>query len=416
MPKKTEIIICEWLKWGEKYLKTDLTYFAKGGFWLGSGFGVSMISTFILSLAFANLLPQESYGIYKYIFSLVGIAGSFYLTGLSTIVSRSVSRGFEGTLFAAVKTSLKWSFIPTIISLSISIFYFYNGNYVLGGAMLIPTLTNPFSNSYSMYSAFLVGKKEFKTTTYYSTISNYFINASLIISLFFTQNPAYIIAVYFIMQMLLVVFFYLLTIKKYSPSKDVEKGAIVYGKHLSVMSVLGTISSNIDKILVFHYLGAAPLAIYSIASAPVDQINALFKQTTHLFMPKISSQNKEEVKKNLPGKSMMLTVIMIVPTIVYILLIPYFYKIFFPKYVSSIIYSQFLALTLLTYPKKPLNIAIVAHGDKKINYFLSVFNPMVLLILKIILLPIWGLTGAIAAEVISPFIYMFVNLYILRRI
>ena len=70
-------LVLPWFHWGEKYLKTDLVYLSRGGFWLSIGQGVAMLSGFFLSTAFANLLPKESFGTYKFILSGVAILGIF---------------------------------------------------------------------------------------------------------------------------------------------------------------------------------------------------------------------------------------------------------------------------------------------------------------------------------------------------
>ena len=50
------------LRWSERFTKTDMVYLAKGSFWMmAKQVGVSIIS-FGLAIAFANLLPQETYG------------------------------------------------------------------------------------------------------------------------------------------------------------------------------------------------------------------------------------------------------------------------------------------------------------------------------------------------------------------
>ncbi len=58
--------ICNFLRWSEKYIKTDMIYLVKGGFWLTLGQIISSVSSLLLVIAFANLLPKETYGIYKY--------------------------------------------------------------------------------------------------------------------------------------------------------------------------------------------------------------------------------------------------------------------------------------------------------------------------------------------------------------
>ena len=71
------------LRKSERYFKTDMVYVARGGFWVTAGNIVSALAAFGLAVAYANLLPKESYGTYKYILSLAGIIGAFSLTGLA---------------------------------------------------------------------------------------------------------------------------------------------------------------------------------------------------------------------------------------------------------------------------------------------------------------------------------------------
>ena len=64
MPLKQRIY--KGLKWSQKYTQTDMVYLAKGGFWLGMGQIITGLASFLLTLAFANLVPKETFGTYKH--------------------------------------------------------------------------------------------------------------------------------------------------------------------------------------------------------------------------------------------------------------------------------------------------------------------------------------------------------------
>jgi len=53
--------IYQYLRWSERYTKTGMVYVAEGGFWLILGQIVSVFSTLLLPIIFANLLPKESF-------------------------------------------------------------------------------------------------------------------------------------------------------------------------------------------------------------------------------------------------------------------------------------------------------------------------------------------------------------------
>src|SRR3989338_3126996 len=106
--------ILEFLKWSERYTKTDMRYASMGMFWILLGkAGLSLISLATMT-AFAHWLPKETYGTYQFIISLFGIAGIFTLSGISTALVGSIAQKKEGTLLAAVKEKIKWGSLGSL--------------------------------------------------------------------------------------------------------------------------------------------------------------------------------------------------------------------------------------------------------------------------------------------------------------
>ena len=99
--------ITSFLLWSQKYTKADMLYIAKGGFWVMFGQGMNAILSLGLLVAFANFLPKETYGTYRYILSIAGMLSIFTLTGMNSAVSRSVARGSIGILNQTVNYQLK---------------------------------------------------------------------------------------------------------------------------------------------------------------------------------------------------------------------------------------------------------------------------------------------------------------------
>src|SRR5688572_902048 len=116
------------LRWSEKYLKTDMVYLAKGGFWLTLGQAVSSAAGVLLIIGFANLLPKEAYGTYKYVLSIAGVLAAFSLTGMSVAVTQAVARGMDGMLRVAAKIQLRWGLLVTLAASAFGIYYLANGN------------------------------------------------------------------------------------------------------------------------------------------------------------------------------------------------------------------------------------------------------------------------------------------------
>ncbi len=388
------------LRGSESFLKTDMIYLAKGGFWLSLSQGVAMLAGFFISIAFANLFPKESFGNYKFILSMVAILGAFSFTGLNTSVVQSAARGFGGSLRQSFRINLKWSIGAVLGGLGLSIYYYINGNTLLSFSFLLAGLLSPLTASAGLYSAYLMGKEDFRRSTFYSTIRNIIPALALILALLLTKSLGIIIAVYFVVGAFVPLFLYHRTKRAYQNENKKEDPELVsYGGHLSAMEIIGSIANYLDKILIFHYLGAAPLAIYAFAIAPVEQLQGGKKILSTLIMPKISGRPFEELQESGPRKALLLTVYALGLALLWVIFAPYFYRFFFPQYLDSVFYSQIYSFTLLAVSGTIFNETLQAHKKKKELYLHRTIIPVVQIGLFFILLPSFGLMGLIITHV-----------------
>lgn len=398
------------LRQSEKWTKTDMVYLAKGGFWISAGKVVASAASFALSVAFANLISQENYGIYKYITSAAGVLAIFALTGMENSLTRSVARGYDGSLFKALKEKIRWGFLGSIISVGLAGYYLINGNVILGASFFIAAVFLPFIDSIAIYGAYLGGKKLFRESSIYSAASQSLATAALIASLLLTSNIILIIFAYFASYTLFRAIFFFQAVKKNPPNTSEDPETISYGKHLSLMNVIGGLAGQLDKILMWHFLGPVSLAIYSFALAPVNQLKTLNESINPLALPKISAQDRDIIKKTLPVKVLKMLLPIGIIAIAYAAAAPFLFKLFFPQYLEAIAYSQVFAVSLFFSPQKMFGISLTAHGQKKALYFISVSTPIIKIILLASLIPLLGIGGAIISLLASS-LYSGIALY-----
>ncbi|HPL95320.1 MAG TPA: oligosaccharide flippase family protein [bacterium] len=416
MWKKIKLIVIKILRGTEKCTKTDMVYLAQGGFWLTVAQIISAASGFILAIAFANLLPKETYGTYKYILSVLSILTIPTLAGINTAVLRAAARNEDGTLKLALKTRISWGILSALGCLIVAGYYYWQNNNVLMFVFLIAGLFLPFMDSVTVFDAYLQGKKRFDKTTKYNAVIKILATLAMLISLFFTHNIFLILLNYLFFYTFGRVFFLLVTFKKYVGNNVIDVTAINYGKHLTIISVLANLVTQLDGLLMWHYLDATALAIYAMALAPVNQLRSLFKSVVTISMPKISEQNKEIIKKTLPLKIIKAILILIIPIVIFVILMPYIYKIFFPQYLESVRYAQYLTLVLILFPERFLSIGTLLHAEKKLVYLTNILNPLLKAIWLFILLPIYGITGAILATVAHQIVFIFIDYYYFKKI
>lgn len=392
------------LRKSQKYTKTDMVYLAKGGFWLTVGKIVSTIASFLSAIAFANLLPREVYGQYKYILSVASILAIPTLSGMNTAVTQAVARGYEGSFIPALKTRIKWGLLGGLASLGLAGYYYFQDNITLTFCFLIAAIFLPFMDSLNIYGSFLEGKKRFDVSAKFTIFIRIISLGAMISVLFLTNNVFLILFTYFISHTLLRFVFLKITLRKFKLNKKQDHETIPFGKHLSLIQIIGTIANQIDKIILWHFLGATYLAIYSFSTLPVKQIKSFLKPIYPLALPKLVRQNRSILKKTLPGKIFKFTAALFLLILIYIIIAPYVYKLFFPEYISSAAYSQLYVFSLIFYPLGMIGIFFVAIKREKPLYIVNITTSITRIILLIILIPVYGIPGAIVALLASQFI------------
>jgi len=389
------------LRWSERYTRTDMVYLAHGGFWLMLKTVLAMLIAFCLSFAFANLLPQATYGEYKYIFSIFSLLAITTLLGMNSSVARSVARGFEGTPYAALKTKIRWGYIGSVGALCIALYYYLQGNIRLAESFVIVAAFLPFVDTLGIFNALLTGKRLFKVSTLLE-VGIQAISASVIATaLYMSDNLLIVLACYFGTYALLRLCAFFFVMRRYAENDAVDPTAMRYGKHLSAMEILATAADTIETMLIWQFVGPASVAIYSFAKAIPFQITIALKRLPTLALPKFARRDFLAIRTTITRRLFQVFGVVALIVCAYILSAPYIYATFFPQYLDSIWYSQLFALTLLTFPKSIIGTIFNAHGDTKALYINSTATPIINILLLLMLVPHFGILGAVISEIVT---------------
>lgn len=403
------------LRWSEKYAKTDMVYLTKGGFWLTFEQIISSASVFFLAIAFANLLPKEIYGTYKYALSIMGILIISNLPGMGTAITQAVARGYEGSVIDALKTKIRWSSFAVLASLAIAAYYYFHNNTVLAISFLIAAAFLPFLESFDIYNSFLIGKQLFKPSSRSKIITQIIAAVILIITLFLTQNVFLILLAYFLPLAALRFTFFKITFKKFQPNQNSDRETIPYGKHLTIINAIAVVSAQIDKILIFGYLGAAELAIYSFAIALPDQTKGWMKSLADLIFPKFSVRDSGEIRAHIKEKFIKFFFLSVLIVGFYILMAPFIYNTFFPQYKESIFLSQLFSISMLNITFIPSDVFMLAKKKIKEQYLVNIIHPIFTIAIMAVFIIWQGLLGLIIARILSRFSGSFLNLIFFYR-
>jgi O-antigen/teichoic acid export membrane protein len=402
--------------WVQKYVRTDVLYLVRGGFWLTSGSVVSAVVAFTLAVVTANYLPKEIFGTYKYILSIAGVLMIFSLGGMGASLSRSVARGYEGSLIPAVKANVAWGIISGLGGIAVSFYYFFHHNAVLGLAFLIIAGFLPLKDNLAVYLNWLEGKKYFAKMSAYIITSQISTTAVIILAIIFSQNLFLILLAYFAPRVLIHFIFLIKTLREIPREAKRDPGVISYGMHLSLLGILVELAGQLDKILVWNSLGAVSLATYSFATAPTSQIRSFLNNIFPLSFPKLAQRTTDELRKTLPRKMLIMLGGISIVVAAYILAAPYLFKIFFPKYMDSVFFSQIFVLTLLFLPRGILTDAITIHAPKKVIYLSSLSTSFVKLVSLVVFVRMFGILGAIFSYLTGEAYLTLISIFFFRKI
>lgn len=405
-------VVYRLLRASERYFKTDMVYLTKGGGWLGLGHFVSSLSGFLLAIAFANLLPQDIYGTYKFVLSIFGILTVATLPGINTYIVQSIARGKEGTLLPSIAAKIRWGILGSVGALLLAGYYYVNGNVPLSFSFSIVALFVPFLDTFSLYTSYLQSKKLFSEATRHFA-RNQIISLVVVTGTLFLSDNLFIILLSYFGSLTIVRLWSLLRVlKRFPPNTEKDTASISYGKHLSIISTVGNVAAYVDHLLLFHFIGAVGVAVYAFALAPIEQIRGLFKNIPPLAAPKFAERSIREINVLLGSRLSWLTVIGFFIAILYVLITPYLFRIFFPKYEESILISQALAfLIVLRLPLSLFSSAFQAQMAKipKSWLYWGVVPHVVLIGGLIILIQLYGIWGA----VISRYLFLFTSFSIM---
>lgn len=399
------------LRFSERYTKTDMVYVARGGFWISFGQAAASILSLLLVIAFANLLPKETYGMYRYILSLAGVLNIFALTGMNSAVARAVAGGDEGALSASVRYQLRWNIFMCGTFMALALYYALAGNLLLAGAFVVLGIFVPPTLAFNTYGAYLEGKKEFRLASIYSVISTFIYSAGMLAAIYFSGEVLWLIGAYATTTFAATAFFYFYVLRKFKPPKSSADETLRYGRQLTFIGFMEPIAAQVDKIILTHFWGPAQLAAYSIALAIPNRAQSFIKGWVGLGFPKFAEKTVPELNTMFYTRILQGMALGALIALAYVALAPYVFRYLLPQYLDALGYSQILALTLVfAMPNRYISLLFTSQKLVKRIFV----NSALLLTIQITLLVLFalfgGITGLVVAYVVNAAIGVIVGI------
>lgn len=403
------------LNWLSSYLSLDLNYFVGGGFWLIVANSLSIVGGIFLSSLFARIWPKETYGQFSFLMSLLGIASILALPGMSQAVTQAASEGKDGVFKKASRAVALWSLVG-VVFLTIIAFYFYlNASSALATAILLSALLFPVISGASLYNSFLAGKKLFKKVAILGFVAQ--VVSILATAFALLYWPDLVVVSFFSTGSTAIVNFVLTLLALKEAKNDLlDENLLKMGIHLSFSQFFTISADYLDKLFIPVFLGFTNNAIYAFAILIPMQIHAFLKIFTTLGQPKVARIDEKQLGRDLTQKSLQLELLILILVAAYILVSPYVFAALYPAYMESALQlSQVFSLSLLYFPSNLFGLGLIKKRDSASIYKLNISYLALTAISLLVLVPAFGLWGAVISKVVVRFIQGFIQFYLFKK-
>jgi O-antigen/teichoic acid export membrane protein len=181
------------------------------------------------------------------------------------------------------------------------------------------------------------------------------------------------------------------------------------------MAIPGFIATQIDALLIFQFIGPAPLAVYSFATIIPEKIAGMLKFIPSIALPKLSEKSSAEVRTILFKRIWIILFALAIIAAGYAVLAPYFFTFFFPQYLASIPYTQIYALSFFSVAAIFVQTALTSQQKVRELYIVNLTMPILKSVLLVVLMFYFGIWGVIWAQIIVHFVSIPLQLVLYKR-
>lgn len=262
--------------------KKELVYVALNQVFLST-------SAVLIVVVLAHFTSQETFGEIRYLIAILTILSFWSLPGISLVLNQEASSLTRRELSSLIFTQFHWGLFALCGALIFAGFHTYRGDTALGEAFVVGAILTPIANLYLVPGLVLAGLKKFglkvlcDTTIILTTLGGALLGVHL-----FTE-PSLIMLSYFGAQSIATLAALSLT-ALLLPHKIKKRDRTLLlthaedGRTLTYLQIPFSLIPAIEKALVFLILGPVSLALFVIASLPVEHFKSAFRNLMQFYM------------------------------------------------------------------------------------------------------------------------------------
>ena len=362
---------------------------------------VRQLASLVAIVIVIRVFDREQYGNYQFVFVVLSFFGISALSGMKTLVNQSVARGYD----AVYKPSSSMSFIGSCLGAVCLAFYgaylAFHDEVSMASVFLIASLLFPFAYGLTMWQPFLLAKHEYRRlalTQSYAVIGSQILIVACVLMYPNTIIPASLAALSITAFQNIYMHFKCAALVK--NLKSTESESLSYGFKVSFYDMFNVIGNLSERIVIFYFMSPIALAGFAVANRLPELTKDYIQSMRGVIIPQLAKQ--KTLTKSLNCKMNILSLILfLLIALVTLFIVPYVFSILFTeKYDDMIIYCQilFLSVGLSIYSMLKYGF-ILSRLDHQSILNIQLGSNVIRVISAVTLIPIYGISGAVAAIV-----------------
>ncbi|MEQ9639378.1 MAG: oligosaccharide flippase family protein [Alphaproteobacteria bacterium] len=389
----------------------------RGASWIVALRGVRQLTMLVTYYVMVRALEVDIFGAYGVFVALIALFAMTTFPGLNNATTQCAARGEMGMYREAVRWSLLGSLGGSVFCLGAAgYFHAFGGQPALALAFVGAAILFPLSHGMLQWRNVLMGQEKFASFFVFGAATA-ILNMGLIVigvSVFPDELlvPAMVVlagpAIFNVAMTLA-------TTRRIERSGD-HREAIRYGLRTSGYLALNNVANQLDKILIFTIFTPELAAIYVVAERASELVKAVVQDLGATLVPRfarmVSYSGNLDRKLKLAAAGISCLVLLVAFTV----LPPAMLLLFSEKYADSIVIAQGLMVSVAignfaTLRYRYMTSKLDSASVRDVTIVMSVVR----IVSSLILVPMFGLWGAVAAAVVYRLSSAAVTSYALRK-
>lgn len=394
---------------------------------------------YLLRLSLARSISQADYGMFYAIFAFLGIFAIFKDVGLNRTLAKFLPeyllrknyKDLKATMIIVLLIQLAVSTIVTLLFFAFSnylaLHYFHDASAAFPfKIMAVVFWIYPFEN------IFRFSFQGFQNMTQYALVD--FLKMLLILVFVLllmglVNNVMLPVYAYLIAQILIPIIFAIIFFRYVFPeffrtkaklTKALARKVLLFGLP-TMFGLVGTIIiAYTDTIVLTYFRPITEVALYQAGQPTAKLLLYVTEATAMVILPLSSelwaSRQKQKLQEKLSIIQKYLFVV-IIPAALVLFSFPGLVLglLFGQQYTGGAIVLQFLAIGAIIYTVAYINTTVmIGIGQPKMSTYIILTGALANLVLNLLMIPEWGLFGAVLATVISYFIILVLSVIKIR--